>query len=473
MSYSYEDYVAYYKYYYGEQYGTYYAQQAAAAAGVQVGVAAAAPPPPNSQNTGYPTAYPPMGSRPSPGAGAPPHLSTQYPPPSSYQPSSRPGGGGGGGGGGERQAPKRPWGQIGTGGLGYQGSRDKKAKKPPVPSVTCKICDVTVSSQQVYESHLAGKAHKKKASQVKSGKSQETVWKPEKSESGNTFAAIPPPDQAAAVVQKPGTGVIISGAPVEAGGSGPKVSIVTPEDTFSPDRRQQQQQPSTKSRNKPQKAKKRKGFGFGSGGGDDGEQEVFQCELCNITVNSQQQLDMHLTGAKHKKCVESNKRSQDPAIQAKLKAAAELSAAAEVRKANPETANTDKKDSDFEARSQLSSQPNLPPGYIFLPASQSEQGVDTYLCSACQHYSSDLFSLNAHVSSAEHQTKSADQDHPLGSLGSSGTPQAKMAGQKTNFNLKYGQTADGVGHWGAKKVPQVKKRPHLLSSFVSAGSNAR
>ena len=50
MSYSYEDYVAYYKYYYGEQYGTYYAQQAAAAAGVQqVGVAAAAPPPPNSQ----------------------------------------------------------------------------------------------------------------------------------------------------------------------------------------------------------------------------------------------------------------------------------------------------------------------------------------------------------------------------------------------------------------------------------------
>ena len=82
------------------------------------------------------------------------------------------------------------------------------------------------------------------------------------------------------------------------GGSGPKVSIVTPEDTFSPDRRQQQQQqqPSTKSRNKPQKAKKRKGFGFGSGGGEDGEQEVFQCELCNVTVNSQQQLDMHLTG---------------------------------------------------------------------------------------------------------------------------------------------------------------------------------
>ena len=107
-----------------------------------------------------------MGSRPSPGAGAPPHLSTQYPPPSSYQPSSRPGGGGGGGGGGERQAPKRPWGQIGTGGLGFQGSRDKKAKKPPVPSVTCKICDVTVSSQQVYESHLAGKAHKKKVGET-------------------------------------------------------------------------------------------------------------------------------------------------------------------------------------------------------------------------------------------------------------------------------------------------------------------
>ena len=51
--------------------------------------------------------------------------------------------------------------------------------------------------------------------------------------------------------------------------------------------------------------------------------------------------------------MESNKRSQDPAVQAKLKAAAELTAAAEVRKANPDTANTDKKDSDFEARSQV------------------------------------------------------------------------------------------------------------------------
>ena len=183
-----------------------------------------------------------------------------------------------------------------------------------------------------------------------------------------------------------------SRAPVEAGGSGPKVSIVTPEDTFSPDRRQQQ--PSTKSRNKPQKAKKRKGFGFGSGGREDGEQEVVQCELCNITVNSQQQLDMHLTGAKHKKCVESNKRSQDPAVQAKLKAAAELTAAAEVRKANPETtANTDKKDRDFEARSQLSSQPSSGP-----PAANNfwsdfksskwplQVWLQTHFCLFCTYY---------------------------------------------------------------------------------------
>ena len=168
---------------------------------------------------------------------------------------------------------------------------------------------------------------------------------------------------------------------LSAGGSGPKVSIVTPEDTFSPDRRQQQQQPpSTTSRNKPQ--------------------EVIKCELCNITVNSQQQLGEHLTGAKHKKRVESNERSQDPAVQAKLKAAAELTAAAEVRKANPETANTDKKDGDFEARSQLSSQPSSGP-----PAAKNfwsdfksskwplQVWLQTHFCLFCTYYFFPLQSL--------------------------------------------------------------------------------
>ena len=112
-------------------------------------------------------------------------------------------------------------------------------------------------------------------------------------------------------------------------------------------------------------------------------------------------------------------------------------------------------------------------GVAILTACQAFKKFVAPAINVCKLKGPNSLHILQHVSSAEHQTKSADQDHPLGSLGSSGTPQAKMAGQKTNFNLKYGQTADGVGHWGAKKVPQVKKRPHLLSSFVSAGSNAR
>ena len=35
-------------------------------------------------------------------------------------------------------------------------------KKAPVPSVECPVCNIQLSSQVVYISHIAGKAHKKK-----------------------------------------------------------------------------------------------------------------------------------------------------------------------------------------------------------------------------------------------------------------------------------------------------------------------
>ena len=94
----------------------------------------------------FPPLLPPgLGGSPAPGGGGP-EFARNNPNRSSLSgggtpPSERERGGGGGGGG--HPYPKKP-------------------KKPPVPSVTCAICDVTVSSEQVYLTHIAGKAHKKK-----------------------------------------------------------------------------------------------------------------------------------------------------------------------------------------------------------------------------------------------------------------------------------------------------------------------
>ena len=79
-------------------------------------------------------------------------------------------------------------------------------------------------------------------------------------------------------------------------------------------------------------------------------------------------------------------------------------------------------------------------------------------------------SLFQHVSSAEHQAKAAQQEKPLGlppPTGPAGpaAAQAKLAGQKTNFNLGARQTAS-ANSWNANKV-QKKIRP-LSSSFVAA-----
>ena len=106
------------------------------------------------------------------------------------------------------------------------------------------------------------------------------------------------------------------------------------------------------------------------------------------------------SGIKHKKTVRKLSNSSDPEVQRKLKESAELAAKAEERKAkeNGSGMNPDLPDpvpSVAAASTDTTPQPNLPPGYVFIPAATAESGKDTYLCSACQHYSSDLFSLNA------------------------------------------------------------------------------
>jgi len=459
MSYSYEDYVNYYKYYYGDQYGTYYAQQAAAAAGVQAppapGVPHAAPPPPVAAAVPPPTqnySYPPPAAA----------KVVTYPPPASYN---------------RTPVGKRSWSE-GVGGAGAPASTSpypKKPKKPPVPSVTCAICDVTVSSEQVYLTHIAGKAHKKKADKMKK---DETAARAAPNSGSAEQAAAAAAVAAALPPQPAGTGIIISGGAAVNPDAAAAVAAATAVTLTPPEKPKR----GKKGRNKPNK--KRSGFGLAGTVTHPSEQVVFQCELCNVTVNSQQQLDLHLTGIKHKKTVRKMANSSDPEVQRKLKEASEMAAKAEQNKANGDaaaTATAANTDSAAVAASPPEStpedtapQPNLPPGYIFIPAAQSESGKDTFLCSACQHYSSDLFSLNAHVSSAEHQTKSAQQEQPLG-VPAPGAgvpqaiPQAKLVGQKTNFNLGAKQTSN-ANSWNASKVPPTKKIMPLSSSFVAASS---
>ena len=109
--------------------------------------------------------------------------------------------------------------------------------------------------------------------------------------------------------------------------------------------------------------------------------------------------DAIFSGIKHKKTVKKNATSADPEVQRKLKESAELAAKAEENKAkqNGNGMNPDLPDPvpSVTASIDTTPQPNLPPGYVFIPAATAESGKDTYLCSACQHYSSDLFSLNA------------------------------------------------------------------------------
>ena len=121
-------------------------------------------------------------------------------------------------------------------------------------------------------------------------------------QSASATAAAAAASLAASLPPQPaGTGIIISGgaggpatpadaAAAAAAAAATAVTLTAPE----------MPKKGKKNRNKP--SKKRLGFGSvgGSAAGADSstpaEQLTFKCELCNVTVNSQQQLDLHLTG---------------------------------------------------------------------------------------------------------------------------------------------------------------------------------
>ena len=212
---SYEDYARwYYQYYYGG--GNYYGGHAVQPHAVQPH--AVQPPPPGVAPT------PPPGVMPTTPSALPYNCNAyqmpQHPPPSDQVKSSPP-------------QPTRSQAIIKVNskrsGLGAQPTASKKAKKAPVISVSCEVCDITVSSQQVYDEHIKGKAHRKKLEKMAKASS--------------------PTDQIPRSVS------------------------------------------TAKKPQMPKKTKKKS-----NNQGSLVEQVVYQCELCTLSVNSQQQLDLHLTG---------------------------------------------------------------------------------------------------------------------------------------------------------------------------------
>ena len=119
-------------------------------------------------------------------------------------------------------------------------------------------------------------------------------------QSASATAAAAAASLAASLPPQPaGTGIIISG-----GAGGP----ATPADAAAAAAAAAATAVTLTPPEKPKKGKKnrnsKKRLGFGSVGGAAAgadsstpvEQLTFKCELCNVTVNSQQQLDLHLTG---------------------------------------------------------------------------------------------------------------------------------------------------------------------------------
>lgn len=215
----------------------------------------------------------------------------------------------------------------------------------PVPPVRCAICDITVSSEQVYATHINGKAHKKKA------------------------AAL--------------------GSVSEAVATSAQTPIATPIPHPTTNEGEATASPKKKTKKRPTKSSKLSA---------PAEQIIFQCDLCSVTVNSQQQLDLHLAGTKHRKTMNRLSKSQDPEVQAKLAVAREMTAKV-ASSSSPSTNGQPLLTSEATHGTKVASEepsesPNLPPGYVLIPASQSETGKDTFLCSTCRHQSTDLFTLN-------------------------------------------------------------------------------
>ena len=115
---------------------------------------------------------------------------------------------------------------------------------------------------------------------------------------------------------------------------------------------------------------------------------------------------LFVLGTKHKKMVHKCSSSQDPEVQKKVEVAKKL--AQDVKHhllQNSKTSVASPPPGAGDGASRTAPQGalspskgddmNLPPGYVFIPATQSGTGKDSYLCSTCQHYSHDLFSLSA------------------------------------------------------------------------------
>ena len=66
-------------------------------------------------------------------------------------------------------------------------------QKVPVPSVECPVCNIQLSSQQVYVTHVEGKAHKKKLIQREKEKAKETEPQKVEKEEVVSIQKITPP----------------------------------------------------------------------------------------------------------------------------------------------------------------------------------------------------------------------------------------------------------------------------------------
>lgn len=155
------------------------------------------------------------------------------------------------------------------------------------------------------------------------------------------------------------------------------------------------------------------------------KQCVLRCDCCSVTVNSQHQLDLHLNGVKHRKVINKLSKSSNPEDAVMLKKALEQADSFKAggikdtkikegesvgfpkvtHVSNPISISTTSPQSEpkVEALKAASKcERNLPPGYVVIPSSTPGQ-PDTFVCKVCQHFSRDVFSVNAHIQSEEHK----------------------------------------------------------------------
>lgn len=150
----------------------------------------------------------------------------------------------------------------------------KRAKKIPVPAIKCDLCQMTMSSQLVYEYHLAGKVHKKKMNLLNDPPKRcelcDLTLKNRKTYDDHI-----------------GGHKHLKKALVDENAAKWREAKVAKKAIDSEKLQRKQEK-------NPEEPK---------------EPEVICCEVCDVTVNSQQQLELHMNGLKHKYTV-ANKGSE-------------------------------------------------------------------------------------------------------------------------------------------------------------------